>query len=146
MTHIQGKDLMIFKVVTASNVETVYKVVASCKSCSIQIDSETIEISSPTSDIYKDYIPKRKGWKVSCNYLVSDTENDITSLLNHVGGKYLLQVSQMDGSGHAVSGQTLRGYAICTSCQMSAQVGNLLSGSFEFQGAGELASYTPPAS
>jgi len=58
---IQGKDL----IVTANG-----SVIAAAKSCSLKVQSDTLEVSSPTQGKYRTFIPERMSWSVNTNHLL----------------------------------------------------------------------------
>ncbi len=60
---IKGKDIVIID----SNGGAV---VAAAKSCEINVQTDTLETASPTSGVWKKYIPGRKGWSVNISHLV----------------------------------------------------------------------------
>ena len=60
---IKGKDVIIID----SNGNAV---VAAAKSCDINIQADTFEMSSTTSGAWRKYITGRKGWTVNISHLV----------------------------------------------------------------------------
>lgn len=108
--------------------------VASCKECSFSHDIGLIETSN-SLQYYKTYTTGRKGWKVSCNYLVAST-SAMKTALGRPGTTYSFQLRQGDPGG--TSTLIASGSVICTAVKITGQVGNLISGSFEFQGNGNL--------
>lgn len=124
---LNGKDILIY---LGSNV------IAGTKSNEITTACDTIEVSSPTTGVWRKYIAGRKDWDVSTSWLLAAT-SDLASLLN-VGQTYTLYIKD---SG---SNTILQGDAICTQAKITATIGNLLNGSFAFKGCTELAA--PPSS
>ena len=112
--------------------------IAGTRSNEIQVGVEKIEISSPTTGQWRQYIAGRKEWSVTVGWLVGST-NDLAQLLN-VGTTYTLNIY---GRGAESNTKILTGSALLTSCKITASRGNLVQGSFSFVGSGALA--TPSA-
>lgn len=117
-----GNNILVFLNGTA---------IAGTKSNEIQTDCEMIEITNMTSAQWRQFIAGRKQWTVSTGFLVL-AGADITKLLT-VGTTYTLQFRDRAGSN------IIEGQAILKTCKISATRGNLATGSFSFQGTGELA-------
>lgn len=115
--------------------------VAATRSNEIQVGCELIEISSPNSDSWREYIAGRKEWSLSIGWLVT-THSDLTKLLT-VGTTVSITIGTGTGSGIAAG---LYGTAIVQSCKLTATVGNLAQGGLQLKGTGELvdATSTPP--
>lgn len=103
--------------------------VAACRSCEINVEAETIEVSSPDTGTWRTFIAGRKSWSVSCSYLVQAPGTE----LPQVGAAVHLSLSLRSGSS-----AFLEGDAIVRSCRINAEVGSIAKGSFEFVGNGEL--------
>ena len=112
--------------------------IAATKSNEVQNNCETVEISSPTTGQWRQFIPGRKNWSVNTSYLVTQAA-DISDLL-HVGDTVILQFRNRSGSA------ILQGSAIVQTCTITAIRGNLAQGSFVFLGSGELANAGPYSS
>ena len=106
--------------------------IAAMKSDEIQSEADLIGKSSPLTGKWKEYISDRAGWSVTVNWLVL-ASNDVRKLLN-VGQTYTLKVK--DRSSQDSTGVT--GTAIMKVCKITATKGNLVQGSFQFVGTGEL--------
>lgn len=124
---IHGNNILIYEGATPT-------VIAASKSCDIDYSADTIEVSSPPELATDDgthhmYIVGRRGWKVSMSYLVTN----FTSGLLRVGNTYTLTIGQRTDTT-----DRLTGAAICTQCKITATRGNLVQGSFQFQGTGAL--------
>lgn len=104
--------------------------IAASKSCTLTNMADVKEISSPTSSTARNYVAGRTGWRVTCNYLVTD----VSDLLK-VRNTYILNIMNPDGTG-------LQGTAILTICEITATHGNIAAGSFSFQGSGDLVNMT----
>lgn len=107
--------------------------IAGVKSNDIATKADTIEVASSTSPVWKEYITGRKDWSVNVGYLVL-ADADMLELLN-VGTTYTLKI----GGRNATNANTLTGSAILTVCKVTASLGNLVQGSFQFQGTSALA-------
>ena len=106
--------------------------IAAAKSAEVTTKVDIIETASPTDGAFKDHIAGRKEWDVTVGYLVA-SDARLTDLLT-VGAKYTLVIC---GSGNNAT--TLSGTAILSSCRITATRGNLVQGSFKFEGCGTLA-------
>ena len=108
-------------------------VIAGTKSNEINTSCDTIEVASPDQGSWKDYIPARKEWNITTSFLLAQTSN-VQSCLN-IGTKYTLTICKNENGGTTY----LTGDAILTSYKITATKGNILNGSYTFQGCGELA-------
>ena len=99
--------------------------IAASKSCTLTNMADVKEISSPSSSTARNYVAGRTGWRVTCNYLVTD----VLDLLK-VRNTYTLRIE--------INGQTKTGTAICTQAELSAPVRSLATGSVKFKGTGPL--------
>ena len=106
--------------------------IAGVKSDDISTRADTIEVASSPSGVWREYIAGRKDWSVSVNYLLL-ADAGMLNLLN-IGTTYHLKIGGRSASG----ANTLKGYAILTACKVTATRGNLVQGSFSFQGSGAL--------
>lgn len=128
MAKLNGNDLIIAHVAEG----TVHPFAAS-KSCEIETDCEPVEISSPSSGVYRSYVAGRKVWMVRLNYLVDSTGYAVLNTKN-VGNTYRLKCYVRNNSVV----DKIEGDAILTSCVVSAIRGNLIIGSWTFQGSGDI--------
>ena len=118
--YIQGRDLIVYMDGTA---------IAAARSCEITVDTDMIEVSSPTSGDAREYRAGRYGWTL-----------DVSSLV--------LYPDMVMNSGQAATftcldakqpGKTwLTGNVLCRTAKMSATVGSLAQGSYSFIGNGPL--------
>lgn len=106
------------------------------KTDKIQAKCETVKRSSATQQAWDEYVAGRKGWSFNVSFLVGSgsTINSLRSLLN-VGTRYQIYVCE-GGSN------ILTGYALLTTCDITATRGNLANGSFSFVGDGALQAAT----
>ncbi len=120
---INGNNVLIYRNGTA---------IAGTISNEIQTGAELIEISSPTSGQWKEYIAGRKSWSVNVSYLIL-ANNGVRNLLN-VGSLYILKIR----GRNATDATGVVGTGILKSCKITATRGNLVQGSFTFQGTSSL--------
>lgn len=105
--------------------------IAGTKSNEVQTECDVIEVTNANSAQWRQFLAGRKQWTVSTGFLVLAAA-DIKKLLN-VGTTYTLRFRDRDGTS------ILQGQAILKQCKISAARGSLATGSFTFQGCGELA-------
>lgn len=120
---ILGNNILIYRNGTA---------IAGTVSNEIQSGAELIEISSPTSGQWKEYIAGRKSWSINVSYLVL-AYNGVRDLLN-IGTTYTLKFRGRNSS----DATGVQGTAILKSCKITATKGNIVQGSFQFTGTGTL--------
>ena len=101
--------------------------VAAARSCEVSVEAETIEVSSPSTGEWRSFIAGRKSWSVSCSYLVQAPGTERPQ----AGTSVLLSLT-LNGS------TVLQGYAIVRACRISADIGSVAKGTFEFVGNGVL--------
>lgn len=126
---ILGKDLII----SALDGNNVYQTIAASNSCDIEVACDVKEISSPSSGVFRSFVAGRKSWTVRVNWMVYTTDT-VKSKLTSVGSSFGLR---MTVSGNA-STDILSGSAILVQAQVQGSVGNILRGSWTFQGSGLL--------
>ena len=122
---MNGKDIIITKKVSND-----YVAIAATKSNEVQVDCDIIEIASPTTGAWRTRIAGRKDWSLNVSYLVT-AGTGITDLLQ-VGNTFTLRIQDSDGTNH------VDGEAILKVAKQTASIGNLVQGSFQFQGNGAL--------
>ena len=120
---INGNNILIYRDGTA---------IAGTVSNEIQSGVELIEISSPTAGEWKQYITGRKSWSVNVSYLIL-ANTGVRDLLN-VGTSYTLKIR----GRNATDATGVVGTGILKSCKITATKGNLVQGSFTFQGTSSL--------
>lgn len=123
---MNGNTILIYRgdtLVAATQIPAV-------KSHSIEAKCDTIEKASDTQKDYKEYVAGRKSWSLDVSYLVLSAAG-LADLLS-VGNTYYLVNRDRAGSTKIV------GQALLTQCKQTYTHGNLVSGSFRFQGTGEL--------
>lgn len=114
-------------------VGTSSSIIAGTKTNSIKVGAEMIEVSSPLSDKWKEFIAGRNEWSFTVGYLVLQ-DSQVQDLLN-VGTKVNIQVVGRNGTSAVV---LLQGEAFIKEFDMNLTRGNLAQGSCSFQGTGPL--------
>ena len=123
---IKGNDLIIATV----NGQTVTPI-ASARSCDVYEACDLREVSSPSSSVYRTYVAGRKTWQVTVNYLLL---SGVTAKLGAVGTSYQLSMYVRNN----YNGDRVGGTAILKEARITGTRGNLLQGSWVFQGSGDL--------
>lgn len=104
--------------------------VAGTKSNEVQSNRELIEIASPSSGEWREFITGRKDWGFTVSWLVS-SHSDIQQLLLNAS----VVTVRIVGRGQSLG---LTGRAIVQSCKMTFTRGNLAQGSLQLKGSGPL--------
>lgn len=107
--------------------------VAYSKGCKLIVDGETLEISSPLSSTFRQFIAGRKSWKMSCDVMIM-TAASIKTFAGMVNTSYTVRM----GDTYGTPADGVSGTAICTKFDVTANTGSLVKGSFEFTGSGPL--------
>lgn len=108
-------------------------VVASSVSCEVEMQTDTIEVSSPTSCVFRDYIPSLCGWSVSTSGLIRSAaqQYDLFELWRK---REKIRINYYDDELRMIRS----GYAIITSLRESAPNRSIPTYSISLQGCGEL--------
>ena len=109
-------------------------VVAGTRSNEVQTNRELIEIASPTSGEWRQFIEGRKDWGFTITWLVS-SHTDIQQLLLAAG----MVTVRIVGRGESLG---LTGTAIVQTCRMTFTRGNLAQGVLQIKGSGPLTQET----
>lgn len=126
-----GKNIIVYRNNTA---------IAGTRSNSLDHSADTIEVSNASVGSSKSYIAGQKHWDVTVNYLVpSDSNTDLAAVLT-VGTTYTLVFGATEQTASIKKG--LYGSAILKQCRIDSSIGNLVQGTFVFQGTGALAQRT----
>ena len=125
MAIIHGRNLIVR---WKRDGESIATAIAGARSCEVNVQTDTIEVSSPTQGQWRDYIAGRKSWTVTCGQLVMEIEENI----NMVGQKVMLRFGERNSTDN------MDGDAIVTSWKATGNIGSLTQGSFSFQGCGPL--------
>jgi len=124
MAYIKGQDLLISLNGT---------VIAAAKSCDIEVDCDLPEVSSPNSSEYRSFRAGRKSWRVSVNHLIPTTGLAVLNVKN-VGTSYTLKAYVRDNP----SVDSIEGTAFLKTARRTGTWGNLVQGSWIFQGSGDI--------
>jgi hypothetical protein len=114
--------------------------IAGTRSSEVQSGSELIEVSSPTQGTWRQYIAGRKEWSVTVGFLVlSDSALAISNKtgiqdLLQVGNTFTIKIKERT----AADSDGVTGTVILKTCKITMTRGNLVQGSFQFTGNGEL--------
>lgn len=128
---LHGRNLLIMQH-TQGTTDT--PVVACAKSCEVNTSCDTIEISSTNNNIWREYVSGRKDWSVTLSYIVTD--DDFAPSMLRIGEKVTLRFTERG------TGAVLQGDALIKNAKAVATKGSLTTGSFSFQGTGELTPVT----
>lgn len=121
---IRGKEILL--------ILNGYTYVGGCTNAKISNGCETIEISSPSSPNFKEFIAGRQEWSIVADWLVSSITD--LKLALRVGNTYTIKLGQDSSNSYYY----LTGQAICTGCDIDSHVGSLARGVFRFKGTGSL--------
>ena len=108
-------------------------IIAGCRSDEIQVGTEMIEISSPNSSKWREFLDGRSEWSFTVSYLVM-ANNQVKDLLKS-GTKVTVSIVAGEGTAIVV---LLQGQAWIKAAKQTFTLGNLAQGSFTFQGTGPL--------
>lgn len=98
------------------------------KSCSVEIDTEMIEVCSPTSGNAREYIPGKSGWKMDFNGL----------LLKDTDLFYLRKRRTPINVRFSYGGKRLEGYGYISAVRGSSTLHEMAQASMTITGSGEL--------
>lgn len=113
-------------------------IIAGTKTDKIQVVSEMIEVASPNTADWREFISGRKEWSFSTGYLVLSSEH-VTDILK-TGMEVLVQVVSREGAATVV---ILEGRALIQLGEQNFTRGSLSQGSFQFRGIGPLINHVP---
>ena len=94
---------------------------------------QRLEISSPTSNTYREYKAGRKTWRVTVNFLVNTSALGVMTMKN-IGTTYTLKAYVRNNP----SIDYIQGQAILQEAHVTGARGNLVQGSWIFQGTGNI--------
>ncbi len=109
------------------------RVIAAQRTCNLNIQQDTIEVCSPVSGPWREYIPSTLGWTVSCDGLIYAPEY-ADELMEVLISRQKVRLSYYDPELRIVRS----GYAIPTGLQQGASISSLATYALTFQGSGEL--------
>jgi len=117
---LKGNDLIIKLDGTA---------IAAARSCSLDVRTATIPVSSPQSGNWQHYRAGISSWVVRVNCLVTGVQGMILRRRQ----TYTLRMEVRE-----LSSDFVQGTALCTAVNTTGVRGNMAQGSFEFVGSGAL--------
>lgn len=107
--------------------------IAAQRTCSLNLQQDTIEVCSPVSGPWRDYIPSTIGWDVQVGGLITSPEH-AEELIDMLTARNKVRLSFYDPELRIVRS----GYAIPTNLPIGADIHSLATYSLTFQGCGEL--------
>ena len=110
--------------------------IAATKSDELQVGCESIPISSRSNGDWTDVIAGRKSWSLTTGFLIASIPKFFDGI-DMVGMYVILRIKHRTGTSW------YEGTALCTQFRVTATRGNLVQGSFAFQGKGKL-EFTEP--
>ena len=108
-------------------------VVASSVTCEVDMQTDTIEVASPTSGVFRDYIASLCDWSISTSGLIKSASQQY-DLFELWRNRAKLRVNYYDTEMRMVRS----GYAIITNLRESAPNRSIPTYSISLQGCGEL--------
>lgn len=109
------------------------RVIAAQRTCNLNMQQDTIEVCSPVSGAWREYIPSTIGWDISCDGLIYAPEY-ADELMEVLTSRQKVRLSYYDPELRIVRS----GYAIPTGLQQGASINSLATYSLSFQGSGPL--------
>ena len=144
--YIKGGDLMLFEKGTGNT----YTAFAFAKSHSLQIDADSLEVSSKDSGKWKEFLTTKLSWTINAEHLY--TEENYNSMMDKLIAREAIEVmfaictNSNDEDGKPESGwQAGNGYkgsAVITSISVNANDGEVATYSITLQGASALIKQT----
>lgn len=120
MAVILGKNVKIYN-------SSGTALIAAAKSCTVTMNADTFEVASETSSTDKEFIPGRSSWTVELTHLLTTNQGGIPLVKTKYTIRYMVGTSQV-----------YTGSVICTSANITGNVGNLAQGSISMLGTGPL--------
>lgn len=126
-----GNDILVYIWFPDEQQTGLWIPIGCTKTHKIQYEGDMQEVSSPTSGSAKEYMPGRKGWSITVNYLVLATAQVRDILM--VGQKFKLSFCPRNAQASGVMGE-----AYMKVCEITSERRNLIQGTFQFLGSSEL--------
>lgn len=142
MAKIKGNDLILF-----IRKEEEYKALAYSTTCEIDIQADTIEVGSPDTGQWTKKKKKRKNWRASSGYLISDSVDVIDVFKTLVGNESIsLMIGTVEPHALSVSADeyvtderlTIKGDGIITRMTITGKRGDFVTMSIDIEGSGAL--------
>ena len=122
---IYGRDIKIFMGGVA---------IAAAKSCEISVNVDTHDVLTPADTEWQRLKAERYEWTVQVSTLVTEFRTRF-----NLGQMVTLTMAVCDSNG--MTADRMTGNAYLKKSEVTAQLGNLVQGSFAFQGIGPLTPY-----
>lgn len=126
---IHGKDLIL----TIDSVWGLNTALAGSKTCDVDVETDFIEVASPTEGGWKNYIPTINSWGMSAGLLLAKPET-YNTLFGYQTNHTMLTVRFYDPE----MGMYYKGNTYIKGLKMTGPVGSLVSISLSFQPTGPL--------
>ena len=126
---IHGKDLIL----TIDSVWGLNTALAGSKTCDVDVETDFIEVASPTEGGWKNYIPTINSWGLSAGLLLAKPET-YNMLFGYQTNHTMLTVRFYDPE----MGMYYKGNTYIKGLKMTGNVGSLVSISLSFQPTGPL--------
>jgi len=126
-----GNDILVYIWFPDEQEQGLWLPIGCTKSNDIQYDCDMDEVSSPSTGKAKEYIDGRTAWSITTNYLVL-ADAQVRDILM-VSQKFKLAFCPRNAQSTGVKGD-----AYMKVCKITATRGNLIQGTFQFQGTGPL--------
>lgn len=142
MAKIKGNDLILF-----IRKEEEYKALAYSTTCEIDIQADTIEVGNPDTGQWTKKKKKRKNWRASSGYLISDSVDAIDVFKTLVGNESIsLMIGTVEPHALSVSADeyvtderlTIKGDGMITRMTITGKRGDFVTMSIDIEGSGAL--------
>lgn len=133
MTKIKGRDVSLAMEIDGEDIETI----AYARDCSIDVQCDIAEFTSPLSGRGKRNRPGRYSWTVRIETLIANSEQPVV-LLERLKEGLLVTLTMDVQLRKDAQWQTLRGEAVVQSWGENAPLQGLATFSASFVGDGEL--------
>jgi hypothetical protein len=126
---IHGKDIIIM---------VNGRAIAAARSCEIDVKTDLLEVSSPTTGKAHTFIPGRYTWTLTTSHLLIGDTGNTTPVRTFIRRSIVNNTVSLVINDNDYTNDTLTGTAICHNARITATQGNLAQGSLAFQGNSEL--------
>ena len=139
--YIKGGDLMLFE-----KSGSTYSAFGFAKSHSLQIDADSLEVSSKDSGKWKEFLTTKLSWSINAEHLY--VESDYDAIMQKMIARepvdvlFAIATNSNDEDGKPAEGWTAgsgyKGSAVITSVSVNANDGEIASYSITLQGSSAL--------
>jgi TP901-1 family phage major tail protein len=127
MSKILGTNLLLGHLIDGA-----FSAFAYSKACTIDEQADTIEISSPTSGKWQEFLTSRFSWSMSCECLLSSDNSTIEDAFRK-GEPIEVSCRNRD-----TAGKEYRGRAIITNLRATGRIHEMSTYSITLKGTGKL--------